>query len=282
MTRKLALAAILLTMAVAVLPASAAAAPVTVGLGDQSWNIFSDHYFQALGLKRVRVVTPWNVALSRGDRAWLDEYLAGVQLAGIEPLVSFGAANPYALPRPPVQAADNGAVRSRVSRLSGALAMDPHNQRLERGEPPQPADLPLSRAGGALLQHRQEALPRVPDRGGRRDRRPEHGPLDRPLPHRGPRAAAVGAPQLPRQQPAAAASGTAERSCSSRTVPGKIWLTETGGIVKFVLPDGHTLFPYSERRANIALGRLLRLARAYRSEDRAAVRVPLAPGPRTG
>ena len=62
MTRKLALAAILLTMAVAALP-PARAAPVTVGLGDQSWNIFSDHYFQALGLKRVRVVTPWNVAL---------------------------------------------------------------------------------------------------------------------------------------------------------------------------------------------------------------------------
>ena len=63
-----------------------------------------------------------------------------------------------------------------------------------------------------------------------------------------------------------------------RTVPGKIWLTETGGIVKFVLPNGHTLFPYSEKRANVALGRLLRLARAYRRQDRAALRVPLAPG----
>jgi hypothetical protein len=49
-----------------------------------------------------------------------------------------------------------------------------------------------------------------------------------------------------------------------RTVPGKIWLTETGGIVKFVLPNGHTLFPYSERRANVALSRVMRLARAYR------------------
>jgi hypothetical protein len=44
MTRTLALAAILLTTAVALLlPAGASAAPVTVGLGDQTWNVFSDH-----------------------------------------------------------------------------------------------------------------------------------------------------------------------------------------------------------------------------------------------
>ena len=100
MTRTLALAAILLTTAVAALPAGASAAPVKVGLGDQCWNVFNDRYFQALGLKRIRVVTPWNVALSKGDRAWLDEDLAGVQLAGIEPLVSFGAANGSRAARP--------------------------------------------------------------------------------------------------------------------------------------------------------------------------------------
>ena len=49
-----------------------------------------------------------------------------------------------------------------------------------------------------------------------------------------------------------------------KTVRGKVWLTETGGIVRFVLPDGRTLFPYSEQRANVAIGRLLRLARANR------------------
>ena len=50
-----------------------------------------------------------------------------------------------------------------------------------------------------------------------------------------------------------------------RTVRGKVWLTETGGIVRFILPDGRTLFPYSERRANVAMGRVLRLAKQYRS-----------------
>ena len=50
-----------------------------------------------------------------------------------------------------------------------------------------------------------------------------------------------------------------------KTVRGKVWLTETGGIVRFVLPDGRTLFPYSEKRANVAIGRVLRLAREFRS-----------------
>ena len=49
-----------------------------------------------------------------------------------------------------------------------------------------------------------------------------------------------------------------------KIVPGKVWLTETGGIVRFVLPDGRMLFPYSERRANAAVGRVLRLAKEFR------------------
>ena len=46
---------------------------------------------------------------------------------------------------------------------------------------------------------------------------------------------------------------------------GDIWLTETGGIVKFVLPNGHTLFKKSESRANTATKRMFALAKRYRS-----------------
>ena len=67
MTRKLTLLTILLALALSAVPAAAQAARVTVGLGDQSSDVFSDARFQALGLKRVRVITPWNVALSRGE-----------------------------------------------------------------------------------------------------------------------------------------------------------------------------------------------------------------------
>ena len=50
-----------------------------------------------------------------------------------------------------------------------------------------------------------------------------------------------------------------------KAVKGKVWLTETGGIVKFVLPDGRTLFKKSESRANSATKRMFSLAKTYRS-----------------
>ena len=61
-----------------------------------------------------------------------------------------------------------------------------------------------------------------------------------------------------------------------KAVKGQVWLTETGGIVKFVLPNGHTLFPFSESRANRATKRMFALAKRYRSRDQAALHLPLA------
>ena len=264
MTRTLALALILLTTAVAVLPVGASAAPVTVGLGDQSWNVFGDGYFQALGLKRVRVVTPWNVARSKGDRAWLDEYLAGVQAAGIEPLVSFGAADGTRCPaRPcklPTTAQFDSAFRAFRARWPWVRTLSVWNEENHRSQPtfryPEQAaryfNIVRKRCRGCRIVaadviddrnmvrwiERFRTVARGPRLWGRHNYRDSN-------PRRGQR---YGGTKL-----------------LVRTVPGKIWLTETGGIVKFVLPDGQTLFPYSERRANVALTRVLRLARAYRS-----------------
>jgi hypothetical protein len=49
-----------------------------------------------------------------------------------------------------------------------------------------------------------------------------------------------------------------------RLVRGQVWLTETGGIAKFVLPNRRTLFRFSERRQNTAVARMFRLAKRYR------------------
>jgi hypothetical protein len=264
MTRTLALAAIVLTTAVALLvPAGASATPVTVGLGDQTWNIFNDHYFQALGLKRVRVVTPWNVALSKGDRDWLDHYLEGMPEAGIEPLVSFGAANGTRCPaRPcklPTTAQFDRAFRAFRARWPWIRTLSVWNEENHRSQPtfrnPEQAaryfNIVKKRCRGCRIVAadvlddpnmirwitRFRTVARGPRLWGLHNYRDSN-------PRRGQR---YGGTKL-----------------LVRTVPGKIWLTETGGIVKFVLPNGHTLFPYSEKRANVALGRLLRLARAYR------------------
>jgi hypothetical protein len=49
-----------------------------------------------------------------------------------------------------------------------------------------------------------------------------------------------------------------------KAVRGQIWLTETGGIVKFVLPNRHKLFAFSESRQNTAVKKMFRLAKKYR------------------
>jgi hypothetical protein len=264
MTRKLTLLTTLLALVLTAVPAAAQAATVTVGLGDQNPDVFSDARFQALGLKRVRVITPWNVALSRGDRSWLDNWLAHAKAAGVEPLVSFGAASGSRCPARPCKlpntAAFDRAFRSFRARWPQVRTIGVWNEANHRSQPtfryPDQAarffNIVRKRCHGCRVvaadviddanMVRWVSKFRVVARGehlwGLHNYRDSN-------PRRGQR---YGGTKL-----------------LLKTVPGKVWLTETGGIVRFVLPDGRTLFPYSERRANVALGRVLRLARQYRS-----------------
>jgi hypothetical protein len=263
--RKLILLSILSAFAVVAIPtAGASAAAVTVGLGDQNWNTFNDDRFKALGLQHARVVTPWNVALSRGDRLWLDDYLNGARAAGVDPLVSFGAAHPSRCParpcRLPTTAAFDRAFRAFRARWPWVRTIGVWNEANHRSQPtfryPEQAALYFNVVRKRCPACRVVAADVIDDanmvrwltrfrsvaRGARvwglhnyRDSNPRRGQR-------------YGGTRL-----------------LLKTVPGKVWLTETGGIVRFVLPDGRTLFPYSEKRANVAIGRVLRLARRYRS-----------------
>jgi hypothetical protein len=262
MTRKLILLTIVFAMAVAALPATSSA-KVTVGLGDQNWGTFSDTYFKALGLKRARVITPWNVALSPGDTLWLNDYLAGARAAGIEPLVTFGAANLSRCPsRPcklPTTAEFTRAFSAFRARWPWIRTIGVWNEANHRAQPtfrhPEQAARYFNVVRKRCRGCRIVAADVIDDpnmvRWVTRFRRVARGARLWGLhnyrdsnPRRGQR---YGGTKL-----------------LLRTVRGKVWLTETGGIVRFVLPNGRTLFPYSERRANVALGRVLRLARQYR------------------
>jgi hypothetical protein len=203
------------------------------------------------------------VALSKGVRAWLDEYLAGVQLAGIEPLVSFGAANGSLCPaRPctlPTSAQFDRAFRAFRARWPWVRTLTVWNEENHRSQPtfryPEQAARYFNIVQKRCRGCRIVAADVIDDpnmvRWIARFRTVA----------RGPRLWGLHNYRDSNPRPGQRYGGT---KLLVRTVPGKIWLTETGGIVKFVLPDGHTLFPYSVKRGNVALGRLLRLARAYR------------------
>jgi hypothetical protein len=264
MTRKLTLPAILFALSVAALPATASAA-VTVGVGDQSWGgaNFKDPHFKELGLRHARVVTPWNVALSPGNRQWLDEYLFGAAVAGVEPLVSFGAADRSACPKKPCKLPTTReftrAFRAFRARWSFVRTIGVWNEANHRSQPtfrnPERAARYFNIVRKYCRGCRVVAADVIDDPNMVRW-------LGR-FRHVARRARLWGLHNYRDSNPRRGQryGGT---KLLLRTVRGKVWLTETGGIVRFVLPDGRTLFPYSEQRANVAIGRVLRLARAYR------------------
>jgi hypothetical protein len=90
MTRRAAAALVLLAM-VAALPATAHARAV-VGMGDQKPEMFTDARFHWLGVRDARIVVSWDVMRSASERAWASAWLAAARKAKVEPLVSFGHA----------------------------------------------------------------------------------------------------------------------------------------------------------------------------------------------
>ncbi len=79
-------------LALLLLP-SVAQAKLTVGISENSPNLFSDSLFHQLGAKHTRVVASWNVmsAPQRGDDELdrLRQYLGAAAAQGVQPLVTF-------------------------------------------------------------------------------------------------------------------------------------------------------------------------------------------------
>jgi len=263
MTRRLTLFTIVFALSVGALPATASAA-VTVGVGDQDYGTFADGHFKELGLRQARVITPWNVAVGKGTRQWLDDYLARARAEGVDVLVSFGAAHPSACPQRPCKLPTarefTRAFRAFRARWPWIRTIGVWNEANHRSQPtfryPEQAARYYNIVRKACRGCRIVAADVIDDanmvRWLTRFRSVARSPRIWGLhnyrdsnPRRGQR---YGGTKL-----------------LLKTVRGKVWVTETGGIVRFVLPDGRTLFPYSERRANVAIGRVLRLAKAYRS-----------------
>lgn len=77
----------LLTLLVA-LPA-AAQAKVRIGVGDQKPEIFNDARFRQLGIKDARFLIPWDAALHRSEVKEADAWLQAAHDAHVQPLISF-------------------------------------------------------------------------------------------------------------------------------------------------------------------------------------------------
>ena len=268
MTRPLACAlAIALALfagyAVAANPSSSKAA-VLVGVGDQRPDTFTDPLFEDLGIRHSRNFTAWNTALKKGQAAGLDAWIAAAESAGVEPLISFapsvGSRCPARPCKLPTVAQYTRAFRAFRERWPQIETISPWNEANHRSQPtfrkPKRAaqyyNVVRKYCVGCtivaadvidevnmvswLTEFKKTAIkPRLWGLHNYRDTNRRKGQR-------------LGGTKLLLQ-----------------TVKGKVWLTETGGIVRFVLPNRRTLFKNSPQRAAKALKRMFYLAKHSRS-----------------
>jgi Glycosyl hydrolase catalytic core len=80
---------LLTSLLLLILAAPAAARPAIVGIGDQNAPMFSDPAFRALGIKHARLALAWNWNKDPYTLARTDEWIAAAQAAGVRPFVAF-------------------------------------------------------------------------------------------------------------------------------------------------------------------------------------------------
>lgn len=89
MTRAALRLATALLLSLLALPAAAGAA-ADIGIADQKPDMFTDKRFERSGVRLARIQIGWDTMSSDWQRADLDRWLRAARAAGVRPLVSFG------------------------------------------------------------------------------------------------------------------------------------------------------------------------------------------------
>jgi hypothetical protein len=263
--RLLPLLALVSALALVAVPAADARSKYRVGISDQAFQMFNSQPFQALGLKRVRYLVPWNGIYDSRQVGEMDAFLNTARGHGFEPFVTFTAirgcwdGGHYSRSKrckAPSVRRYKKAVTAFRARYPQVRVFAPWN---EANHPSQPtyrkpgkaakyynalkkrcrgctllgADvLDISNLGRYLRKVKRKIKGRTPRRWGLHN----YGDVNR--------------------------KRTKYTRKTLNIVPGEVWLTETGGIVKF---QG---FRYSERRAARRLKYMFRLADRYDTRRR--------------
>lgn len=250
--RLIPLAAASLLLAVVATPAAA----LEVGMGDQRSRMFADPRFQQLDITRVRIVVDWDVALVDGpERARLDEWLATARTTGREPLIAFTDSRGRPRYLPAVSEYEQAFVAF-AERYPWVRLYTTWN---EANLASQPTAKSPERVAGYYDLIRSRCADCTVVAGDVLDQGGMIAWIERV------RQAAASEPTLwgvhnyvEVHRPERA--GTTARLLAS--VPGRVWLTETGGIVSHVLANGRVGWAYDERRAATAVARAFKVARS--------------------
>jgi len=237
---------------------------VVVGVGDQSASTFTDPLFTKLRIKRARFFPPWNVARSSFHRELLDGWLAAAGAADVKPLISFGNSDGSKCPRKPCKLPTlreyTKAFKAFRKRWPEVREISPWNEANHRSQPTFKQPKRAAQYYNIVRKYCRACTivaADVIDEGNM-----ERWLKDFKKVARKPRIWGLHNYRDTNKRRNQKLGGTKRLL---KAVKGKVWLTETGGIVRFVLPGGKTLFKKSERRANQATKRMFTLAKQYRS-----------------
>ena len=258
--RRNALLLCLLSLALTGLAAPASSGAAIVGIGDQKPEIFTAPLFRDLNVKRTRYFTPWNSIFTEPQR--LDAWITAARAARTEPLIAFEKARSMKCPsrscKPPSVRSFTRAFKAFRKKYPRVRLIQPWN---EVNSPTQPTGKNPRRAAEFYNVVRANCRGCTVPAADIQDLSPRT--MARYL--KTFRRYAKGNPKL---------WGLHNYSDTNRNrltgtramlklVPGKIWLTETGGQYQF--RGGRSPLPASESRQARATTHMFRIARTFRS-----------------
>jgi len=264
MPKRLILPIVVLLLALAAAPADARPR-YRVGISDQAFQMFHSGPFQALGLKKVRYLVPWNGIYDSRQVGEMDAFLNTARSMGYQPFVTFtavrgcwvnGRYSRSRACRAPSVRSYKRAVRAFRNRYPFVRVFAPWNEANHKSQPTYKRPKLAAKYYNALKKQCRRCTVLGADVLDQSDVGRYLRKVKRKIRGRTPRKWGLHN------------YGDVNRRRSTRTrqalraVPGEMWLTETGGIVKF---QG---FGYSERRAADRIRYMFRLANRYDTRRR--------------
>lgn len=236
---------------------------LAVGLGDQTLDMFQDPRFRKLGVKHVRLVAPWDMALRERKelRAWID----AAKGAGADPFLALNHSRGQQCPKDPCSAPSvkrfERAFRAMRERFPDVTTFSTWNE-------PNHASQPVRDRPGLVASY-YESMKRIctdctivaADVVGDSSAREFVRAFRRAI---GGEPEIWGLHNYPDTN-RFSFSGTRDFLGATKA---PVWITETGGIVEFTTASGKQTFPYDEARAAKATRHMLRVARSSPRIDR--------------
>jgi PKD repeat protein len=228
-----------------------------IGISDNQAATFNDPNFQVLRLRYARLVSPWNAIFTEPDR--LDAWLQGARAHGIRPLVSFEHTRGQVCPGKhcagPSVAQFKRAWRAFHAKYPWVRDISPWNEVNSATQPTgKRPDLAASYYNVVRASCRGCTIVGADLLDASNIRRYVAAFL----------AKAKGKPRLWGLHNYTDTNRFRSRGTNAllQTVKGTVWLTETGGVVRFVTQKGVVALPKSESRARKAMDYMFRLAEA--------------------